>query len=190
MSAADLERRALALLQDVLVESPERRRTLIEHHCGADRALKAELLELLAEASATHDGFLEVPVAEAIGGGDGELGDGRPPEKVGTYRVVDQLGEGGMGIVWLGVQDLPVRRRVALKVIRRVHGQSARRRFAVECQALAKLSHPNVAALYEVGQTENGQPFLVGMADRRTDPAKQLQASRELEPVRPAVVGD
>ena len=160
VSTTELDRRALALLQEALMEPSERRQALIEQRCGEDRALEAELLELLAEASATHDGFLEVPVAKILGSEPGSIRDSPPPEKMGAYRVVELLGKGGMGTVWLGEQDLPVRRRVALKVIRWVHGQSGRHRFAVECQALAKLSHPNVAALYEVGQTEDGRPFL------------------------------
>ncbi|MEM6793297.1 MAG: serine/threonine-protein kinase [Acidobacteriota bacterium] len=159
MSTLERNRRALVLLHEVLTEEPASRRALVERRCAGDGVLKAELLELLAEASAAHDGFLERPVPEALGH-EADATASPPPDTIGAYRVTERLGEGGMGTVWLGVQDLPVRRRVALKLIRRVHGPSGRHRFAVECQALAKLSHPNIAALYEVGQTADGRPFL------------------------------
>ncbi len=84
-----------------------------------------------------------------------------PPEHwVGPYRIVGRLGRGGMGTVYLGEQEKPVRRRVALKVLDRIHDQQLSRRFAAECQALARLHHPNVASLYEVGTTDGDRPYV------------------------------
>ena len=65
-----------------------------------------------------------------------------------------------MGTVFLGEQEEPVRRQAALKVIRSVHHPGQLKRFAAECQALARLNHPNVASLYEVGATEGGRPYV------------------------------
>ena len=81
--------------------------------------------------------------------------------QVGPFRVVRLLGEGGMGRVYLAEQDHPVTRTVALKVIGRagIHRQG-RLRFAAESQALARMSHPNVAALLESGDTPSGHPWL------------------------------
>ena len=86
--------------------------------------------------------------------------DRRPPQQLGHYRIVETLGRGGMGTVYLGEQTEPVKRRVAIKVIDAIHRPSRVQRFAAECQALARLSHPNIAALYEVGKEEEGYPFV------------------------------
>ena len=82
------------------------------------------------------------------------------PETFGVYRPVGVLGEGGMGIVYLAEQDEPIRRRVALKVIKQ--GMDTRRviaRFESERQALALMDHPNIALVYEAGATPEGRPY-------------------------------
>lgn len=84
------------------------------------------------------------------------------PRQIAGYRIVDLLGEGGMGTVYLAEQLEPLRRMVALKLIRptRLDAQAIHR-FEAERQALARLNHPNVAQVYEAGDTELGQPYLV-----------------------------
>ncbi|MFG0331265.1 MAG: protein kinase [Phycisphaerales bacterium] len=82
------------------------------------------------------------------------------PERIGPYRILDVLGEGGMGTVFLAEQFEPVRRRVALKVIRRgMDTKSVIARFNAERQALAMMDHPNVAQVFEAGETSDGRPF-------------------------------
>ena len=82
------------------------------------------------------------------------------PRHIGPYRILLRLGEGGMGIVYLAKQSEPVERLVALKVVKSsLHGPMGMARFQVERQAMARLSHPNVAQLYEAGSTEDGSPF-------------------------------
>ena len=84
------------------------------------------------------------------------------PERIGVYRILDTLGEGGMGIVYLAEQERPLRRRVALKVIK--VGMDTREvigRFEAERQALALMDHPNIAQVYDAGATEDGRPFFV-----------------------------
>jgi eukaryotic-like serine/threonine-protein kinase len=84
------------------------------------------------------------------------------PERLGPYRVLQVLGEGGMGVVYLAEQEAPIRRRVALKVIK--PGMDSREvlaRFDAERQALAVMSHPNVARVFDAGVTEKGRPFFV-----------------------------
>lgn len=88
------------------------------------------------------------------------LDDLARPERIGPYRIVDLLGEGGMGTVYLAEQDEPVKRRVALKVIRPFRQERAERRFSIECQALADLNHPHIATLYEVGTTDESKPYV------------------------------
>ena len=82
------------------------------------------------------------------------------PEQIGPFRIVEKVGEGGMGIVYKAEQRAPVRRIVALKVIKL--GMDTREvvaRFEAERQALAMLSHPNVAKVFEAGMTETGRPY-------------------------------
>jgi serine/threonine protein kinase len=84
------------------------------------------------------------------------------PESIGRFRILQTLGEGGMGIVYLAEQSEPIRRRVALKVIK--PGMDSREvlaRFAAERQALALMSHPGVARIFDAGVTEEGRPFFV-----------------------------
>jgi serine/threonine protein kinase len=84
------------------------------------------------------------------------------PGQIGPYRILQVLGEGGMGIVYLAEQVEPIRRRVALKVIK--PGMDTREvlaRFEAERQALAVMSHPNVARVFDAGATEQGRPYFV-----------------------------
>jgi non-specific serine/threonine protein kinase/serine/threonine-protein kinase len=94
----------------------------------------------------------------------GSQGDDNPavrlPQRIGPFRVLRLLGEGGMGAVYLGEQLVPVQRQVALKVVHAsLRSPNALARFTAERQALARLSHPNVAQLYEAGTTPDGFPY-------------------------------
>ncbi len=88
---------------------------------------------------------------------------GRPElQRIGPYRLLKALGTGGMGTVYLAQQTEPIRRRVAVKLIRpRVAASEVSRRFEVERQALARMSHPNIAQAFEAGTTGDGQPYFV-----------------------------
>src|SRR5678809_1355321 len=84
------------------------------------------------------------------------------PESVGAYRLLEKLGEGGMGEVWLAEQTEPIRRRVALKIIRRgLDNREIIARFESERQALALLNHPNIARVFDGGETRDGLPYFV-----------------------------
>ncbi|MBK8977447.1 MAG: SUMF1/EgtB/PvdO family nonheme iron enzyme [Planctomycetes bacterium] len=84
------------------------------------------------------------------------------PESIGRYRILDVLGQGGMGTVYLAEQREPVRRRVAVKVIKLgMDSQQILARFEMERQALALMEHPNIARVLDAGTTERGQPFFV-----------------------------
>jgi serine/threonine protein kinase/formylglycine-generating enzyme required for sulfatase activity len=84
------------------------------------------------------------------------------PQRIGPYQVLQQLGEGGMGTVWLAEQKDPVRRRVALKVMKLgMDSKTVLARFALERQALAVMSHEAIAKVYDAGTTDHGQPFFV-----------------------------
>jgi len=89
-------------------------------------------------------------------------GVARGEQRIGRYRIVELLGEGGMGMVFLAEQREPMHRTVALKLMRStLAGAIAEARFNAERQALALLSHPNIAAMYDAGATEEGFPFFV-----------------------------
>ena len=93
-------------------------------------------------------------------GEDAGLTGPEPIERVGPYRILGNLGEGGMGIVYLAEQEQPIRRRVAIKLIKRgMDTDQVIARFESERQALALMSHPNVAQVFEAGATEDGRPY-------------------------------
>src|SRR5579862_9090190 len=84
----------------------------------------------------------------------------QPGDLVGPYQLVKVIGEGGCGVVWLAEQREPVRRPVALKVIKpSMDSGAVIARFEQERQALAVMDHPNVAKVYDAGTTPHGQPF-------------------------------
>ncbi|MEO1370805.1 MAG: serine/threonine-protein kinase, partial [Acidobacteriota bacterium] len=126
---------------------------------------------LLAEEEEALTGeFLEIPAALDMGIGlvpRGSAGLGSAAEdplaesdRVGPYRIVEELGRGGMGTVYLAEQDRPIQRRVALKVVHGFGAQGGSRRFAAECRALARLKHPNIAAVYDAGVADEGRAFV------------------------------
>ena len=82
------------------------------------------------------------------------------PDRIGPFRILDKLGEGGMGSVFLAEQTEPVKRRVALKIMRSpLGGRDGEIRFEAERQALARFHHPNVAQIFEAGSTPEGHPY-------------------------------
>ena len=85
--------------------------------------------------------------------------------RIGPYKLLEQIGEGGMGIVWMAEQQEPVRRRVALKIIKaRMDSVQVVARFEAERQALALMDHPHIAKVFDGGTTTTGRPSLQGKA--------------------------
>ena len=161
----DRERRILELLSQALELDGDERRAFLDEACAGDRELRDELEAMLEDEPTDNDGFLETPAAAGLSGDPVGPEPSKPPvaaagSRFGPYRVVETLGQGGMGTVYLADQRKPVRRRVALKVLDSVHDRRRLKRFAAEGQALARLNHPNVAALYEASATTIGQPFV------------------------------
>jgi len=86
----------------------------------------------------------------------------KPGDRIGRYKLLQQIGEGGCGVVYMAEQEEPVRRRVALKVIKLgMDTKSVVARFEAERQALALMDHPNIAKVYDAGATETGRPFFI-----------------------------
>jgi serine/threonine protein kinase len=86
----------------------------------------------------------------------------RPGDKIGRYKLLEQIGKGGFGVVYVAQQDEPVRRRVALKIIKLgMDTEDVIARFERERQALAEMDHPNIAKVFDAGATESGRPYFV-----------------------------
>src|SRR5439155_17478995 len=86
----------------------------------------------------------------------------KPGDRIGHYKLLQQIGEGGCGVVYMAEQEEPVRRRVALKIIKPgMDTKSVIARFGAEQQALALMDHPNIAKVFDAGATESGRPFFV-----------------------------
>src|SRR5690348_9032908 len=85
-----------------------------------------------------------------------------PGAQVGRYKILEKIGEGGFGIVYVAEQKIPIRRRVALKIIKLgMDTRSVVARFEAERQALAMMDHPNIAKVLDAGATETGRPYFV-----------------------------
>src|SRR5689334_7104864 len=94
-------------------------------------------------------------------GGPGAVGE-KPGDRIGHYKLLQQIGEGGCGVVYMAQQEEPVRRRVALKIIKPgMDTKSVIARFEAERQALALMDHPNIAKVLDAGATESGRPYFV-----------------------------
>src|SRR6266567_1007193 len=145
----------LALFRELADLSPDARARYFEEH-RVDPDVRAEVESLLAFDAPS--GSLAGPVAREA---KDLLQSGAAPGSgaYGPYRTVGVLGEGGMGIVYLAEQAEPVRRRVALKVMKHAAAGSLVARFESERQALALLDHPNIAKLYDAGEIADGRPW-------------------------------
>ncbi len=163
-----LQRIEAAFNQAIDQPSREARDAFVEGFCGADAGLRERLRELLF-AYDSADEFLEkTPVVDRTPRPDdpgvaAELARLKPEqagERIGPYRLVEQIGEGGFGVVWVAEQERPVRRRVALKIIKLgMDTQEVMVRFEQERQALALMEHPNIARVLDAGATRFGRPF-------------------------------
>jgi serine/threonine protein kinase len=137
--------------------APERA-AFLDEACVGDGELRRRL-ERMLEAQA--GGFLQEPALGHPTSDYEPITEG-PGEVIGPYQLLEQIGEGGFGVVFMAEQERPVRRKVALKIIK--PGMDTRQvigRFEAERQALAMMDHPNIAKVYDAGATENGRPYFV-----------------------------
>src|SRR5262245_44943573 len=161
-------------------DTPRERENFLAQACGDDAQLRAEVQELLrahdrpgnlldavpAEVGAVRADF---EAAERVDRGmsldataDYPTIAERPGTVIGPYRLMEQIGEGGFGLVFVAEQQQPVRRKVAMKVIK--PGMDTREviaRFEAERQALALMDHPNIARVLDAGTTDTGRPYFV-----------------------------
>ena len=142
---------------------PADRANFLDEACAGALDLRAEVESLLAHS----DGGTSRMVLRPSGVQGATLVDrGRPSEgpgaKIGPYKILQQIGEGGFGVVYMAQQEAPVQRKVALKIIKLgMDTKQVIARFEAERQALALMSHPNIATVLEAGATETGRPYFV-----------------------------
>ncbi len=142
------------LFSAVLECEPERRSEFLQRACGSDAELRSEIESLLSAYENSSELSQPPWLVEAA--------EGAAPQFVGPYHLLEKLGEGGMGQVWLAEQSAPVRRRVALKLIRTgIYDNALLQRFQAERQSLAIMDHPAIAKVFDAGTTEAGQPYFV-----------------------------
>ncbi|MBI4604114.1 MAG: protein kinase [Planctomycetes bacterium] len=156
--------RFLGLLQAAQGLDGDELRLFLDAQCGDDRSLRAEIerhLSLKEQAArlASQTG----PILQVVGDSSSAVPPGPSlGSRIGPYRLLEILGEGGMGIVYLAEQTEPVQRRVALKLIKvGMDTKEVTARFQAERQALAIMQHPNIASVFDAGATESGRPYFV-----------------------------
>ncbi len=154
--------RAKDIFADAIEQSRDVRADFVKTACAGDEALLATVAALL-ESHAAASRFMHAPSFEGADATDprGAMSEG-PGAMIGRYKLLEQIGEGGFGIVFMAEQTEPVVRRVALKIIKL--GMDTRQviaRFEAERQALAMMDHPNIARVLDAGATDAGRPFFV-----------------------------
>jgi len=139
------------LVGAALEKEVSERPAFLDDACAQDHALRAEVESLVA-AYEESDQLPENPWIA-------QLASVEEINTIGPYKLLRKLGEGGMGQVWLAEQTAPVRRRVALKLIRAgMYDESVLHRFQSEKQSLAMMEHPAIAKVFDAGTTPAGQP--------------------------------
>ena len=147
---------------------PDKRGAYLDLACGKDEALRRRIEVLLRAEDEADPFFRKGPLCAAIGDDAKGMATAvlpvteKPGDRIGRYKLLQQIGEGGCGVVYMAEQEEPVRRRVALKVIKLgMDIKSVIARFEAERQALALMDHPNIAKVLDAGATETGRPYFV-----------------------------
>ena len=132
----------------------------LDRVCGEDTDLR-QRVDVLLKAHIADESLLDEPAVTPTPGTAGSLIE-QTGDTIGPYKLLQQVGEGGMGIVFMAEQTEPIRRRVALKVIKPgLDSQQVIARFEAERQALAMMDHPNIARVVDAGTADSGRPFFV-----------------------------
>ncbi|MGK0184911.1 MAG: WD40 repeat protein/serine/threonine protein kinase [Verrucomicrobiales bacterium] len=168
----------------VAISDREQREVFVREKCSDDHNLAAEIIGMLG-AHEQVGGFLET-VANRGSGPFVELKEGTGT-KIGRYKLLQKIGEGGYGVVYMAEQEEPVRRRVALKIIKLgMDTREVMARFEAERQALVMMDHPNIAKVFDAGSTESGRPYFVmelvrGVAITKFSDQENLSARERLK---------
>src|SRR5208283_773645 len=156
------------LVKEIFADALEKanaaeRAAYLAQACGKDAQLRQQV-EALLQAHEKAGGFLEEPAA-ALPGKTVIISTPlteKAGDHIGHYKLLQQIGEGGCGVVYMAEQEQPIRRRVALKVIKLgMDTKAVIARFEAERQALALMDHPNIAKVLDAGATDTGRPYFV-----------------------------
>src|SRR5437867_8782455 len=142
------------------IDEPDARRVYVGQMCGTDQDAQARI-EALLRVQDEDRNFLESPAAafEMTTASPRAEGVGT---QIGPYKLMEQIGQGGMGLVFVAEQQQPVRRKVALKLIKPgMDSKQVIARFEAERQALALMDHPHIAKVFDGGETASGRPVFV-----------------------------
>ncbi|MGB0714494.1 MAG: protein kinase domain-containing protein [Phycisphaerae bacterium] len=154
-----LRDRAAEIMEYALNLTGGARESYLGDACAGDSVLLNEVRSLLRASDAAGD-FLGADTTSCAKGGSSHVHD--VPKRIGAYRILQPIGEGGFGIVYMAEQEHPVRRRVALKIVKPgMDSKQVLARFEAERQALAMMDHPNIASVFEAGATDTGRPYFV-----------------------------
>jgi hypothetical protein len=164
------------LVEALEIEDPQQRAAFLARACGSGSALHREVEDLIQAHTAAHEFLPDQPAVTGVrssllSAAEAAVPlDGTPDvrtadnagDRIGHYKLLEQIGEGGCGVVFMAEQTEPVQRRVALKVIKLgMDTKQVVARFEAERQALALMDHPNIAKVFDAGATEAGRPFFV-----------------------------
>jgi serine/threonine protein kinase len=162
----EIGRRQVATMKDEIfntaaeIQDVDAQAAYIHKACGEDFALRAEIEELLKHDCA-EDSLLDRPTPGIRSTVNPPVTE-KPGTVIGRYKLMEQIGEGGMGVVYVAEQTEPVRRKVALKIIKPgMDSKQVIARFGAERQALALMNHPHIAQVHDGGTTESGRPYFV-----------------------------
>jgi len=151
------------IVDALLAMPPEQRGPYLEQACAGDPQLR-QLVEAMLEAHEQGGLLLDRPVAPLSKGtaAPSLFPSEKPGDRIGRYKLLQQIGEGGCGVVYMAEQEAPVKRKVALKVIKLgMNTKSVVARFEAERQALALMDHPHIAKVLDAGATADGAPYFV-----------------------------
>lgn len=153
------------IFAEALELTGEARLRFLEDACAADIDLRPRV-DALLQASEEAEDYLETDECDAFAIGkalqQSAPADEMPGDYIGRYRLLERIGEGGWGVVWMAEQKEPVQRRVALKILKLgMDTKEVVARFESERQALAMMDHPGIAKVFDGGVSPNGRPFFV-----------------------------
>jgi serine/threonine protein kinase/Flp pilus assembly protein TadD len=157
----DAEQREEALFEAALQLPAGQRPAYLDQNCVGNADLRRRV-EVLLGAFERAGGFMKQPAAPERKMRFSAPPTEKPGDRIGHYKLLEQIGEGGCGVVYVAEQEEPVRRRVALKVIKLgMDTKQVIARFDAERQALAMMDHPSIAKVFDAGTTETGRPYFV-----------------------------
>ena len=158
----DLPKREVAVFTEAINLPANERNAYLDRACSGDAKLRQHVEALLRTHDQVGDFLEQSPQKTAMDAKSETTIGEKPGDRIGRYKLLQQIGEGGCGVVFMAEQEEPVRRRVALKIIKPgMDTKNVIARFEAERQALALMDHPNIAKIFDAGATESGRPYFV-----------------------------